>query len=166
MKNKTKKTILLSIIFATILAGMLFVSLNVKADKDDDDSVYGTLKIIYANYGDFDDDDVEDDIIIKAKLKLDIEDYAKSYWYLNLKLPSDKIFHFSFDATIRESDRTITIIITTFNTAEEPGWYKATLTGIFFMEDIDGYLILEDEIEFDPPGIGPGDPTASMEIIY
>ncbi|MGC9779799.1 MAG: hypothetical protein HZR80_11200 [Candidatus Heimdallarchaeota archaeon] len=165
MQSKTKKTFLLSIIFVTILAGMVLSVNNVKANKDDDD-ISVTLKIIYANYGDFDDDKVKDDIIIIVKLKANIDDYAKCYWYMKLELPSGKTFYFSFNAVIRETDGAITIIITTFDSAKEPGCYEATLTGIFFIEDIDEYLVLEDEIKFDPPGIGPGDPTASMEIIY
>jgi len=58
---------------------LFLVSYNIKADKEDD-SVYGTLQITHANYGDFDDDEVEEDVII-VKLKLDVEGHAKSYRY-------------------------------------------------------------------------------------
>jgi hypothetical protein len=83
---------------------------------------------------------------------------------LDIVLPSGLVYHFTFIETIDKTEEEFDIVITTFNTATEAGWYQAILTGEFFANQNNCYDT--DIIEFDPPtGKGEGNPTASLDVV-
>ena len=165
MRAKSKKYLIITLLFATSLIGSFFISQKVTAD-DKDDYFYNELEIIHAGYGDFDADNLQDDIIIFAKLNIDLDRAVKSYWLLIIELPSGEIFSFKFETTIMLQENNVILLkLIALNTAIEPGWYEATLIGYFRITD-NGFLCLKDNIIFDPPGGGEGDPKIIFEVIY
>jgi hypothetical protein len=164
LRVKSKKYLLITSIFTILLVGIIFTSQKIRADDDDD--IYCKLEIEYAGYGDFDDDKSEDDVIIIAKLKTNLDRTVKSYWYVCIILPSGKSYDFYFETAIKlDDDEVITIRIFALNTATELGWYNAGVAGYFAVNN--GYIGVKDTITFDPPGGDPGgDPAIRFEVIY
>ena len=123
------------------------------------------LDIIDAFYGDFDQDTIKDDIRVIAKLEADFDGEIFSQLALDIVLPSGKVFHFIFQVSFYSSgDYDNIITFTTYNTAIEPGWYDAYVSGYFL---IDGYFhYLTDDFIFDPPTgeDGEGEPTGDVVI--
>ncbi|MBN1331221.1 MAG: hypothetical protein JXA54_17260 [Candidatus Heimdallarchaeota archaeon] len=165
MKKNTKVSLVFSLVFFIILGSYLsFHTTNIIGDYDPTKN-YISFKIIEANYGDYDQDTYEDDVIVKAVFRSNFIGPVLTFLYFDLVLPSGITFSYSFQVTLISTGSQILITITSYNTATEAGWYTTKITGFFICDD---YLSTRtSSFTFDPPTEnGPGEPGINLTITY
>lgn len=122
------------------------------------------LYITDAYYGDFDGDNCEDDIRVKAVLDANFQGGVLLFLYIDIILPSGYIHKFTFQQYVVFSGPDKFIKITAFNTATESGWYDCKLTGLAVYQSM---LLFSYSVKtFDPPTEGRenGDPEAVISL--
>ena len=166
MKNIKRSSLAFGLVFFIILGSYLAIHSRFTSGFDLTSSYSVSFKISEANYGDFDQDSLEDDIRVKAILRSNFVGPMLTFFYFDLTLPSGTIYSYSFQVALISDGSQIYITITSFKTATEAGWYKAKLVGVFICDD---YLIVRTTSTiFDPPtetGF-PGDPGIDLTITY
>ncbi len=159
MKNKNKNLILISFILSIFLVSFVVSKTNVVDSVGENIDLF----ITDAYYGNFDGDQYEDDIRVKAVLDANFHGEVLLFLYLDIILPSGKVYKFSFQANVEFEGPDKFVKITAFNTATESGWYKCKMTGLAVYN---GMLIYSyNSLTFDPPTEnGTGDPEAIISI--
>ncbi len=160
LKIKMKNSLTVGIAFFIIIITLT----GSKVARTYSDGQKITLTITEADYGDFDNDGSEDDIIIKAIMKANFQGDYQAYIYLDITLPSGMVYKFSFQVMLSfYGDSSLEITITAYDTAIEAGWYECKLTSILIYEDM--LIYSYSTYTFDPPTEkGPGQPTAEIAI--
>jgi hypothetical protein len=116
--------------------------------------------IEHADYGDFDTDSYEDDVVIifTCRVLEGAKSPAKTDVYFTLTLPSGQQ-HFAL-VTIVGKYTEISLGMYRFNVATEPGWYNIVADAYTYGGPKDGTD--SDVLVFDPPGSGTGDPEIRL----
>jgi len=158
---KNKKSNLLAISLAIFLIIISITTVKLTTVHSDGQEIQ--LTIIEADYGDFDADGSEDDIIVKAIMDANFKGKYATYFYLDITLPSGLVYSFSFQTMLTFDGTPLLITITTYDTAIEAGWYSCKLTSILIYEDM--IIYGSSTYTFDPPTEkGPGEPTAELSV--
>ncbi|MHA1127199.1 MAG: hypothetical protein ACTSO7_10330 [Candidatus Heimdallarchaeota archaeon] len=160
MKNKNKNLIIIGFLLSIFLMGFAASKTNVVDSLGEEIGLWVTD----AYYGDFDGDQSEDDIKVKAILNANFKDNVMLFLYLDITLPSGYVHKFTFQLDVEFEGSNKLVIITAYNTATESGWYDTKLSGLAVYQDM--ILFSYSTYTFDPPTEnGNGDPEAVISII-
>lgn len=148
-----------------LITVMVCISANNVKGVYYNEPVYMDITIIEAIYGDFDSDSFEDDIRITVKVDTNFVGSIYNIMNLEIILPSGNGWLFQARFSYYSTGEPVNIVLTTFDTAIESGWYTANVYGYMFLGD-DYYVIYSRSIYFDPPTErdGPGEPTGIVTV--
>ena len=140
---------LLAFVFAAFMA---FVPADAQAHMRNENDARLVVRIDEAYYTDYDGDGKEDDIVTVFRIFIKQEaDYCFNVEVeCEIETPSGIEFEYEFEI---ETQYGFAATLVWLNTAIEPGWYKLEVEA-----DAGGYVEDEDELVFDPPGKGGGEP--------
>jgi len=123
------------------------------------------LNIVNSYYIDLDGDNMEDDIVTRFKIKINIDDYnpidQPYILYIQMMLPSGITYFYEFEVSQNPSPISC---IYFYNQAIESGYYTVSITVVVPYEE-SNYLATSDSLVFDPPGGNGGiEPRARLLI--
>ena len=123
------------------------------------------LKISKAGYADLDSGGSQNDVYINFDINISLisnTDNSKldNQYNLNytLKLPSGKIYKYTFSLKFIKPVSDYTFQIINYNVVTETGMYKANLE----LYNSNGILLCKGNIVFDPPTLGTGGPIGAI----
>ena len=133
-----------------------------------DDDLKLVVIIDQAYYDDYDEDEVEDDVVTSFRVLITDEyNYVLGGDYdfiliLNisteLTLPSGQSYNFDFQITTSNG---VGITLGWVNYVTESGWYEFSVDAVC----INSYITPDrDSVEFDPPELDPGNPEIDMVL--